>query len=100
LVEGGWEWLNCFNHPKKQGLKSEKVDLDIKHLILLDDLSKVKETLNLKEVFVSDFVKLEKESVELKQKVESLLEENNKLKQVEADFSTNRSWNQASQAMN
>ena len=22
LVEGGWEWLNCFNHPKKQDLKS------------------------------------------------------------------------------
>jgi len=21
LVEGGWEWLNCFNHPKKQGLR-------------------------------------------------------------------------------
>jgi len=20
LIEGGWKWLNCFNHPKKQGL--------------------------------------------------------------------------------
>jgi len=20
LVEDGWEWLNCFDHPKKQGL--------------------------------------------------------------------------------
>ena len=23
MVEGGWEWLNCFNHPKKQGLSGE-----------------------------------------------------------------------------
>jgi len=22
LVEGGWEWLNCFNHPKKLSLNS------------------------------------------------------------------------------
>jgi len=25
LVEGGWEWLNCFNHPKKQNLSLEDV---------------------------------------------------------------------------
>ena len=24
LVEGGWEWLNCFNHPKKQGLSASE----------------------------------------------------------------------------
>jgi len=61
-------------------LKSEKVDLDIKHLVLLDDLNKVKETLNLKEeVFATEFSKLENESLELKQKVKSLLDENNKL---------------------
>ena len=51
-------------------LKSEKVDLDMKHLVLLDDLNKVKETLNLKEAaFATDFAKLENVSLELKQKV-------------------------------
>jgi len=61
-------------------LKSEKVDLDMKNLVLLDNLNKFKETLSLKEqVFATDFAKLEKESLELKQKVESLLDENNKL---------------------
>jgi len=28
LVEGGWEWLNCFNHPKKQGLSWWEADLE------------------------------------------------------------------------
>ena len=45
-----------------------------------------------------------KKSLELKHKAESLFVENKnlqeKLKQVEADFSTNRHWNQASQALN
>ena len=41
-------------------LKSEKVDLDMKNLVLLDDLNKFKETLSLKEEeFAIDFVKLE-----------------------------------------
>ena len=62
----------------------------MKHLVLHDDLKKVKETLRLKEeAFATDFTKLENESLELKQKVESLLDENNKLldklKQVETD---------------
>jgi len=48
----------------------------------------MKETLNLKkESLITEFTRLEKESLELKQKVESLLVENknlhDKLKQVE-----------------
>jgi len=86
-------------------LKSEKVDLDMKHLVLHDDLNKVKETLSLKEeAFATDFAKLENESLELKQKVESLLDQNNKLldklKQVELDLAANRQWNKASHALN
>jgi len=78
-------------------LKSEKFDLDRKNLALHDDLNKFKETLSLKEeVFVTDFAKLENESLELKQKVESLLDENNKLidklNQVELDLAANRRW--------
>ena len=77
----------------------------MKHHDLLDDLNKVKETLNLKEeVFATEFSKLENESLELKQKVESLLDENNKLvdklKQVELDLAANMQWNRASHALN
>jgi len=86
-------------------LKSEKVYLDMKHLVLYDDLNKFKETLCLKEeAFATDFTKLENESLELKQKVESLLDENNKLldklNQVELDLVANRRWNRASYALN
>ena len=77
----------------------------MKSLVLHEDLEIVKETFRLKEeIFVTDLTKLEKESLELKQKVESLLVENNKLhervKQVETDQATNRHWNDSSQALN
>jgi len=72
-------------------LKSEKFEFDMKNLVLHEDLDKIKGTLSLKEdAFVADLTKLENESLELKQKVESLLVENNKLleklKQVESDL--------------
>jgi len=52
-------------------LKSEKIDLDMKNLVLHDDLNKFTETLSLKEeVFITDLSKLENESLELKQNVE------------------------------
>jgi len=86
-------------------LKVEKIELDMKSLVLHEDLETVNETFRLKEEsFVADLTKMKKESLELKQKAESLLVENKnwqeKLKQVEVDFSTNRRWNQASQALN
>jgi len=66
-------------HEKKI-LKSEKIELDMKNLVLHGDLDKIKETLSAKEeAFVAELTKLENESLELKHKVESLLVENNKL---------------------
>ena len=57
-----------------------------------------------KEAFATDLSKLENESLEPKQKVESLLVENSKLleklKQVESDLAANRCWNRSSQALN
>jgi len=71
-------------------LKNEKIEFDMKSLVLHEDLEKIQETFRLKEdTLVTNFTKLEKESLELKQRAESLLVENNKLhetlKQVEID---------------
>ena len=67
----------------------------MRSLVLHEDLERINETFKLKqETFVTNLAKLEKESLELKQKVESLLIENKnlheKLKQVETDLATNR----------
>ena len=55
------------------------------------------------EAFATDFTKLESESLELKQKVKSLLVENSKLleklKQAKSDLTANRCWNSSSQAL-
>ena len=57
-------------------LKSEKIDVDKKALLLHKDLNKLKDTLSMKEeAFAIGVTKLESESLELKQKVESLLVE-------------------------
>jgi len=71
-------------------LKDEKIELDMKYLVLHEELERIKETFKLKEEsLVTDLIKLEKESLELKQKAESLPVENNKLhetiKQVDTD---------------
>ena len=60
-----------------------------------EDLNKLKDTLSMKEeAFANDFTKLESESLELNQKVESLLVENSKLlkklKSVESDLTANK----------
>ena len=86
-------------------LESEKHEVDEKNLVLQEDLVKFKETLSMKEeIFVGDFAKLEKEFLESKLKVESLLVENNKLleklKQVELDLAANRRCNCSSQVLN
>ena len=65
------------------------------NLVLYEDLERVKETFRLKEEnFVSNLTKLEKESLDLKQKIESLLAENQslheKLKKVEIDQAAKR----------
>jgi len=85
--------------------KSERLEIDEKPLVLHEDLGKLKETLSMKEeVFNTNLSKLKIESLELKQKIESLLDENSKLleklKQTETDLTTNRRWNCSSQALN
>ena len=86
-------------------LKDEKIELDMNNLVLHEDLERVKEILRLKEEnFVTNFTKLEKESLDLKQKIESLLVENQnlheKLKQVEIDQAANKRWYDSSDALN
>ena len=55
-------------------LKNEKIEIDMSNLVLHEDLKKFKEILSLKEeAFAADFAKLENESLELNQKVESVL---------------------------
>ena len=86
-------------------LKSEKIEIDKENIVLHEDLNKFKETLSMKEeAFATDLTKLENESLELKQKVESLLVENSKLleklRQVESDLAANRCWNRSSHALN
>jgi len=61
-------------------LKSEKIEVDMTNLVLHEDLKKFKETLSLKrKAFATDLTKMKTKSLELKQKVESLLVENRKL---------------------
>ena len=74
------------------------------NLVLHDDFKRVKETLRLKEEnFVSNLTKLEKESLDLKQKIESLLVENQnlheKLKQVEIDQAVTKRWHDSLDAL-
>ena len=57
-------------------LKDEKIELDMNNLVLLEDFERTKEILRLKEeCFVTNFTKLEKESLDLKEKIEPLLVE-------------------------
>ena len=61
-------------------LKDEKIELDMNNLVLHEDFERTKEILKLKEeCFVTTFTKLEKESLDLKEKIESLLVENQNL---------------------
>ena len=75
------------------------------NLVLHENLERVKESLRLKEEnFVTNFTKLEKESLDLKQKIESLLVENHslheKFKQVEIEQAANKRWHDSSNALN
>ena len=79
-------------------LKSERLEIDEKTLVFPEDFNKPKETLSMsKEVFNTDLSKLESESLRLKQRIGTLICENNqllkKLEQVESDLAINRRWN-------
>ena len=55
------------------------------NLVLHDDLERTKEILRLKEeCFVTNFTKLEKEFLDLKQNIESLLVENQIARKIKA----------------
>jgi len=55
-------------------LKSERLELDEKTLVLHEDLNKFKETLSMREkVFNTDLSKMKSESLQLKQKIKSLI---------------------------
>ena len=86
-------------------LKDEKIELDMNNLVLHEDFERTKEILKLKEeCFVTNFTKLEKESLDLKEKIESLLVENQnlheKLKQVEQEQAASKRWLDSSDALN
>ena len=76
-------------------LKSERLKVDEETLVLYEDLDKLKETLSIREkVFNTDLSKLESQSFQLKQRIESLVCENSKLlerlKKAESDLAANR----------
>jgi len=82
-------------------LKCEKFQVDEKALGLYEDVDKLNETLNMKEeVFNTNLSKLKSESLQLKQKIESLICENHqlleRLKKAESDLTINRHWNSSS----
>jgi len=77
------------------------------NLVLHEDLARAKEILRLKEEnYANGFTRLEKESLDLRQKIESLLVENQnlhayeKLKQVEIDQAANKRWVDSLDALN
>jgi len=85
-------------------LKCEKLKVDEKTIILYEDLGKLKETLSMREeMFNTNLSKLESETLQLKQKIESLICENHqlfeRLKKVESDLTSNRCWNSSSEAL-
>ena len=89
---------------ENETLKFEKLEVDKETPALHENINVLKETLLMKEETCSNnLTELEKESLDLKGKVESLLEENKnlleKLKQMESDLATNKLWNGSSRAL-
>jgi len=76
-------------------LKSERLKMDKETLIFYEDLNKLKKTLSVREEgFNTSLSKLESESLQLKQRIESLVCENSqlleKLKEAKSDLTANR----------
>jgi len=73
--------------------------VDEKTLGLYENLDKL-ETLNMREVFNTNLSKMKSESLQLIQKIKSLICENHqlleRLKKVESDLTANRRWNSSS----
>jgi len=85
-------------------LKCKKLKVDEKTLVSYEDLGRLNETLSMREeVFYINLSKLESESLQLKQKIESLIYENHqlldRLKKAESNLIANRRWNSSSEAL-
>jgi len=70
-----------------------------------EELDKLKDIMNMREKeFNSELSKLESESLDLKRRLESLVNENNqlieKVHRAESDIVQNRRWNRSSEALN
>ena len=88
---------------ENETLKMEKLEIEKESRALLENIDVLKETLIMKEETCStNLTKLEKESLELKEKVDSLLTENQrlleKIEQMESDLTANKLWNRSSRA--
>ena len=86
-------------------LKCERLKVDEKTLALGEDLDILKETLNMRvKVFNTNLSELKSESLQLKQRLESLVSENKqlleKLHKAESELPKNRRWNSSSKALN
>ena len=85
--------------------KCEKLKVDEKTLTLCKDLDALKDLMNTREkVFDTDLSSLESEFLDLKLRLESLVSENNQLREkahkAESDLAQNRHWNDSSKALN
>ena len=86
-------------------LTCEKLKVDEKTLALCEDLEMLKKTMNMRDkVFNTNFTRLESESLQLKQRLESLISENDwlreKVHKAESDLTENKRWYSSSKALN
>ena len=90
---------------ENESLENHKSVVDIENLVLNKDLDDLKKSLSMKEAeFSAAYLKLETESLKLKERLEALLNENKdlmeKVNKVDSDLARNRRWNRASLALN
>jgi len=86
-------------------LTCEKLKIDEKVLVLCNELDTLKDLMNKRdEMFNTNLLRLNRESLDLKLKVESLVSENNQLlkkaHKAKSDLIQNRHWNSSSKAFN
>jgi len=85
-------------------LKCEKLKVEEKAFTLREDLDTLKDLMNTREeVFSADLSRLKSESLDLKLRPESLLNENNQLLEkahkAKSDLTENRRWNSSSETV-
>ena len=85
---------------ENESLENHKSVVDIENLVLNKDLDDLKKSLSMKEAeFSAAYLKLETESLKLKERLEALLNENKdlmeKVNKADSDLARNRRWNRA-----